>query len=149
MLARLLATRAELDQSSPRDRTEAIALLEGISPRTATDAGMIAEFYAGNDQTLQAFNFYRENLRLELPTPERLIRFLDFWNDAYASGGSYRPIADQYLEELATYPNAASDWLRLRLDRLELEEAALAYPPDEEEPVAELARVESKASGDR
>ncbi len=147
-LARLLATRAELEPSPKRDRSEAIALLESITPRTATDAGMLAELYAANGQPLRAFNSHRESLRLEMPTPERLIPFLDCWNETYAAEGTYRPIADQYLDELATYPNAASEWLRLSLDRLEFEEATLVASSDEEDPVAESAPTDVSLSDD-
>ena len=154
MLARLLAARANLDEpkpetarssrgqitasvqrrvtsgyrpkstSSERDQSEAIRLLEGLVPRSAEDAEMLAELYHKRDQPIRAFNFYRESLRLEVAPPDRLVRFLDFWNESYAAEGTYRPIADQYLSELANYPDAASGWLRLSLQRVEREAAA-------------------------
>jgi len=97
------------------DLSEAASLLESISPRGAEDATLLAQVYSTQGKNLNAFNTYREALRLEIPTADRLVKFLDFWISTYAASGQYQPIADRYLAELAGLPAEAARWLQLRL----------------------------------
>ncbi|QDS96109.1 Transmembrane exosortase (Exosortase_EpsH) [Roseimaritima multifibrata] len=97
------------------DLAEAASLLESISPRRPEDATLLAQVYAAQGRDLYAFNTYREALRLEIPTADRLVKFLEFWISTYAASGQYRPIADRYLSELAGHRAEAARWLRLRL----------------------------------
>jgi tetratricopeptide (TPR) repeat protein len=97
------------------DLAEAAGLLESISPRGAEDATLLAEVYAAQGKSLNAFNTYREALRLAIPTADRLVKFLDFWISTYAATGQYQPIADRYLSELAGLPAESARWLQLRL----------------------------------
>lgn len=116
--------------TAQQDRLEALALMNGITPRTAEDAALLGDLLVLTGQPLQAFNTYRESLRLESPTVDRLARCLAFWNKQYAAEGTYRPLADQYYKDLLSHPNAAPIWLKLKLERAAIEFKAATKQAD-------------------
>ena len=143
------------DQSPARDRAEAIELLRSITPREAADALNIAVILAADGQTAEAFNAFREALRLESPGADRLATVTEFWNRNYAASGEYAPIADRYLRELRDAEGGAVAWLRLSLRRAAIEVAATAEhsggespespdPPESNDAEATLVRREAE-----
>lgn len=104
-----------------QDRQEALRLLREITPPQAADALAIAEILADEGQTAEAFNAFRDGLRLETPTAGRLATALQFWNERYAASGEYAPIADRYFADLRDAPGGAVAWLRLSLRRAAIE----------------------------
>ena len=153
MQAKLLAARAtasERFESDPTslasvrtDREVAIKLLESISPKNADVADLLASQYAALGQRIRAFTSYKEALQIGASSPDRIVRFLGYWNKEFGKSGEYKPIADQYLNRLKQMPANSSDWLGLSLDRLKfLEEAS------ENTEIASAANAERKLIGD-
>ena len=139
--ARLLIARAEIlerpgesqdEAAAARDRDQAIRLLDRIAPRDAADATLLGSLYASRGRVSDAFNAFRESLRLEAPTAERLVRFLEFWNENYAAEGRYEPVATRYADELRAIPGTAGVWLRLSLRKAEIQSHRDGDPETEE-----------------
>lgn len=128
------ATMVTPDQPPKRDRAEALALLRSITPVQAADALNIAAILAADGKEAEALNAFRDGLRLETPTADRLAAVLEFWNRNYAAAGEYVPIADRYFADLRDAEGGPVDWLRLSLRRAAIEVEAAAEEAGGETP---------------